>query len=42
MNILRLANIALLIALPLSWFTLFLRAGLLHLFGLNVISIIAG
>ncbi len=39
---LKLANLALLIAFPLSWFAPVLRAGLLPLFGLDEISIISG
>ena len=38
----RLANLALLIAFPLSWFAPVLRAGFLPLFGLDEISIISG
>lgn len=39
---LRFANLALLIAFPLSWFAPVLRAGLMPLFGLDEISIISG
>jgi paraquat-inducible protein A len=40
--LLRLANLALLILFPLSWFAPLLRAGLLPLFGLSEISVISG
>ncbi|MBK5934356.1 paraquat-inducible protein A [Rhodovulum imhoffii] len=36
------ANLALLVLFPLSWFAPLLRAGLLPLFGLNEISVISG
>ena len=39
---LKYANLALLIAFPLSWFAPVLRAGLMPLFGLDEISIITG
>ncbi|HID05604.1 MAG TPA: paraquat-inducible membrane protein A, partial [Armatimonadetes bacterium] len=39
MNILRIANLALLIAFPISWFAPVLHAGLMPLFGLDEISI---
>ncbi|MFV2052487.1 paraquat-inducible protein A [Aliiroseovarius sp. YM-037] len=39
---LRLLNLALLIAFPISWFAPLLRAGLLPLFGLSEISVITG
>ncbi len=42
MTLLRLANLALLVAFPLSWFAPVLRAGLLPLFGLDEISIVSG
>ncbi len=42
MSFLRLANLALLIAFPLSWFAPLLRAGFLPLFGLDEISIVSG
>lgn len=42
MALLRFANLALLIAFPLSWFAPVLRAGLMPLFGLDEISIITG
>ncbi len=41
-SILRLANLALLIAFPLSWFAPVLRAGFTGWFGLDEISIITG
>jgi paraquat-inducible protein A len=42
MRALKLANLALLILFPLSWFAPLLRAGLLPLFGLDEISVISG
>ncbi len=42
MRILQLANLALLILFPISWFAPLLRAGLLPLFGLSEISVISG
>ncbi len=42
MKTLRLANLALLVAFPLSWFAPVLRAGFLPLFGLDEISIVSG
>jgi len=39
---LKLANLALLILFPVSWFAPLLRAGLLPLFGLSEISVISG
>lgn len=39
---LRLLNLALLIALPIAWFAPLLRAGLLPIFGLDEISVITG
>ena len=42
MSTIRLANLALLILFPLSWFTPLMRAGLLPLFGLNEITVISG
>lgn len=39
---LKLANLALLILFPISWFAPVLRAGLLPLFGLSEISVISG
>jgi paraquat-inducible protein A len=40
--ILRLANLALLVAFPIAWFAPLLRAGFLPLFGLSQISVISG
>lgn len=42
MRALKLANLALLILFPLSWFAPLLRAGLLPLFGLDEISVVSG
>ena len=42
LRILQLANLALLIAFPVSWFAPLLRAGLMPLFGLDEISVITG
>lgn len=42
MRLLQIANLALLVLFPLSWFTPLLRAGLLPLFGLDEISVISG
>jgi uncharacterized paraquat-inducible protein A len=39
---LRLANLALLIAFPFAWFAPLLRAGVLPLFGLSEISVVTG
>ena len=39
---LKIANLALLVAFPLSWFAPVLRAGFLPLFGLSEISILSG
>ncbi|MEB8386069.1 paraquat-inducible protein A [Rhodobacteraceae bacterium KMM 6894] len=39
---LRLANLSLLILLPIAWFAPMLRAGLLPLFGLSEISVMSG
>lgn len=39
---LRLLNLALLIAFPIAWFAPLLRAGLLPIFGLDEISVITG
>nr|WP_281496550.1 paraquat-inducible protein A [Pseudohalocynthiibacter sp. F2068] len=41
-QILRLANLTLLILFPIAWFAPLLRAGLLPLFGLSEISVISG
>ena len=42
LNALRVANLALLVLFPLSWFAPLLRAGILPLFGLSEISVISG
>jgi uncharacterized paraquat-inducible protein A len=42
LNILRFANLALLILFPIAWFAPLMRAGLLPLFGLSEISVISG
>lgn len=42
LNILRVANLALLILFPIAWFAPLMRAGLLPLFGLSEISVISG
>lgn len=42
LNVLRIANIALLILFPIAWFAPLMRAGLLPLFGLSEISVISG
>ncbi len=42
LNILRIANLALLIMFPIAWFAPLMRAGLLPLFGLSEISVISG
>ena len=42
MRILQIANLALLILFPLSWFAPLMRAGLMPLFGLDEISVITG
>lgn len=42
MRLLQIANLALLVLFPLSWFAPVLRAGLLPLFGLDEISVISG
>jgi len=41
-NVLRGANLALLILFPIAWFAPLMRAGLLPLFGLSDISVITG
>lgn len=41
-QMLRLANLALLVLFPIAWFAPLLRAGLLPLFGLSEISVISG
>ncbi|KPA23002.1 Paraquat-inducible protein A [Shimia sp. SK013] len=42
MNILRLANLSLLILFPIAWFAPLMRAGVLPIFGLSEISVISG
>src|SRR6056297_392312 len=42
LNVLRLANLALLILFPIAWFAPLMHAGLLPLFGLSEISVISG
>ena len=42
LNILRVANLSLLILFPIAWFAPLMRAGLLPLFGLSEISVISG
>ena len=42
LNILRAANLALLILFPIAWFAPLMRAGLLPIFGLSEISVISG
>lgn len=42
LNVLRIANLALLILFPIAWFAPLMRAGLLPLFGLSEISVISG
>lgn len=42
MRLLQIANLALLLLFPLSWFAPLLRAGLLPLFGLDEISVVSG
>lgn len=42
MSLLRLANLALLILFPISWFAPLMRAGLLPIFGLSEISVASG
>lgn len=42
LNILRVANLSLLILFPIAWFAPLLHAGLLPLFGLSKISVISG
>ncbi len=42
LNVLRIANLALLVLFPVAWFAPLLRAGLLPLFGLSEISVISG
>lgn len=42
LNVLRTANLALLILFPIAWFAPLMRAGLLPIFGLSEISVISG
>ncbi|MEL6683286.1 MAG: paraquat-inducible protein A [Pseudomonadota bacterium] len=42
LNILRVANLSLLILFPIAWFAPLMRAGLLPIFGLSEISVISG
>ncbi|PRY78934.1 paraquat-inducible protein A [Yoonia maritima] len=42
LNVLRVANLALLILFPIAWFAPLMRAGLLPVFGLSEISVISG
>jgi len=42
LNVLRIANLSLLILFPIAWFAPLLHAGLLPLFGLSEISVISG
>lgn len=42
LQVLRIANLALLVLFPVAWFAPLMRAGLLPLFGLSEISIISG
>ena len=42
LNILRIANLSLLILFPIAWFAPLMRAGLLPTFGLSEISVISG
>ncbi len=42
LNILRVANLSLLILFPIAWFAPLMRAGILPLFDLNEISVISG
>ena len=42
LNVLRLANLSLLILFPIAWFAPLMRAGLLPIFGLSEISVISG
>ena len=42
LNVLRVANLALLVLFPIAWFAPLMRAGLLPLFGLSEISVISG
>ena len=42
LNVLRYANLSLLILFPIAWFAPLMRAGLLPIFGLSEISVISG
>lgn len=42
LNILRIANLSLLLLFPIAWFAPLMRAGLLPIFGLSEISVISG
>lgn len=42
LNVLRAANLSLLILFPIAWFAPLMRAGLLPIFGLSEISVISG
>ncbi|HEV8034994.1 paraquat-inducible protein A [Yoonia sp.] len=42
LNVLRFANLALLVLFPIAWFAPLMRAGLLPVFGLSEISVISG
>ena len=42
MNLLRIANLALLVLFPVAWFAPLMRAGLLPIFGLEEISVVTG
>lgn len=42
LNILRIANLSLLVLFPIAWFAPLMRAGLLPVFGLSEISVISG
>ncbi|EBA11603.1 paraquat-inducible protein A [Roseobacter sp. CCS2] len=42
LNVLRIANLTLLILFPIAWFAPLMRAGLLPIFGLSEISVISG
>lgn len=42
LNVLRIANLALLVLFPIAWFAPLMRAGLLPIFGLSEISVISG
>ncbi|MFA8442492.1 paraquat-inducible protein A [Yoonia sp.] len=42
LNLLRIANLSLLLLFPIAWFAPLMRAGLLPIFGLSEISVISG